>query len=347
MTDFKKKLEICLKMGNNKVEEYPFVSALLVTRNEEDYIERALLSLIHQTYPRECYEIIVIDGESTDKTRSIVERLSSQFSEESYSIRLLNNPQRILSVGWNIGIRNAKGEYVVRIDAHGEACEDFLEKSVETIISIPDAVCVGGKLITKSLEDDDAVSKVLSSPFGVGNSSFRVSNKAGYVDTVVYGLYKKDIFNRVCFFNEKYIRNQDIELHSRIRKAGGKFYFNPEIECTYYSRNTIKKMVKQAYGNGKWNMVLLKNQNSALSLRHLVPFVFVLYLIGSLALGFVSPFFWKLAISVIFLHLLIGIYASIKKTRRISEIVKMPFLFLILHLAYGVGYLAGVFINIK
>lgn len=331
-----------------EISNLPFVSALLVTRNEQDYIGKAMMSLINQTYPKEKYELIIIDGESTDSTVQIVKSIIDQYKTDTFDIRIINNPKHILSSGWNLGIRDAKGEYVTRIDAHAEAAEDFIEKNVETMLKAPDAVCVGGKLTTKSLTgDDDIISKVLSSPFGVGNSSFRVSESSCYADTAVYGLYKKEIFDKVGYFNEQYVRNQDIELHSRIRAAGGKFYFNPEISSVYYSRNTVKKMVKQAFGNGKWNMVLLKNQNSALRLRHLVPFAFVLFLIATTILGFFSKYFWFLEIGVIQLHLLIGLVAGSKKTKKVSEIVKMPFLFLLLHLSYGVGYLAGIFTKIE
>ncbi len=326
---------------------YPFVSVLLVTRNEQDYIEKALLSLINQTYSKKNYEIIIIDGESTDNTLKIVNELIANNMTDMLDIRILNNPKHILSAGWNIGIKEAKGDYVVRIDAHSEVDSDFIEKNVMTISRIKDAVCVGGKLTTMSLNwDDDIVSKVLSSPFGVGNSSFRISDTAGYADTAVYGLYKKTVFDQVGYFNEQYVRNQDIELHSRIRGAGGKFYFNPEIHSVYYSRNTVKKMIKQAFGNGKWNMVLLKNQSSAVRLRHLVPFAFVLFLIAATALGFACKALWWLELSVVVLHMVLGLVFGAKKTNKISEIIRMPFLFLILHVSYGAGYLAGILIKI-
>ena len=326
---------------------YPVVTALLVTRNEQAYIERALLSLINQDYPKDKYEIIIIDGESTDDTVTIVKKLIEQYKTAEFDIRIIDNPKHILSSGWNLGLKAARGEYTVRIDAHGEASPDFIRKNVETMLSVSDAVCVGGRLTTKSLGgDNDTISKILSSPFGVGNSSFRVSDKPGYADTAVYGLYRKDIFEKVGYFNEKYVRNQDIELHSRIRAAGGKFYFNPNISCVYYSRNTVKKMVKQAYGNGKWNMVLLKNQNSALRLRHLIPFAFVIYLVLSAVLGFVHWGVWLLAAGVLLLHLSLGFLAALQKTRNAAEILKMPFLFLLLHLSYGTGYLAGIFTKI-
>ena len=330
------------------MKNFPFVSALLVTRNEQAYVEQALLSLINQTYPKNKYEIVVIDGKSTDNTLQTVTSLIKQYKTSDFDIRIISNPKRILAAGWNLGIKDAKGDYVVRIDAHAVASPNFIEKSVETMMAAQDAVCVGGKLTTKSLDgDENVVSMVLSSPFGVGNSSFRVSDTAGYADTAVYGLYKKEIFYQVGFFNEQYVRNQDIELHSRIKTAGGKFYFNPEISSVYYSRTTIKKMIKQAFGNGEWNMVLLKNQNSALSLRHLIPFVFVLFLIVATSLGFLNKYIWLIEVAVLLLHFTIGLYAGCKKTNKFFAILKMPFLFILLHISYGTGFLAGIFKNIQ
>lgn len=325
------------------MEHLPFVSALLVTRNEKDYIRMSLMSLINQTYPKSFYEIIIIDGESNDGTLDEVKSIQEEYCSDDFSISIIQNPKRILAAGWNLGIKAAKGEYVVRIDAHSVATEDFIAKSVETMMRV-DAVCVGGKLISKSLNgDDDIVSKVLSSPFGVGNSSFRVSEQEGYADTAVYGLYKRSIFDEAGYFDEELVRNQDIEMHSRIKKAGGRFYFNPAIKCTYFTRNSVQKMLKQAYGNGQWNMVLLKRRSDALSTRHLVPFVFVLTVIGAIILGLIHPIFLTIGLAVVTMHLLLGVYFAAMKTKMIKQILVMPFLFLSLHFSYGLGYLRGLF----
>lgn len=330
------------------MNEFPFVSFIIVTRNEEKYIIDCIKSVVSQTYPKDKYELIIVDGMSTDKTRKLLEEEKNKISllYPLFSVSIYDNEKLILSSGWNIGIKNAKGDYVVRIDAHAKAREDFLKKSVETMLS-HDAVCVGGKLITMSLDGDNkVVSKVLSSPFGVGNSSFRVSCKAGYVDTVVYGLYDKKIFNEVGLFDEGFVRNQDMELHSRIKKCGCRFYFNPEIVSEYYSRNTIKKMLRQGFLNGKWNMALLKKNSKGPSLRHLVPFAFVLFILLSIAFGFLFRPIWFICVGVLVLHLLLGLIFAVKKTRRIVEIIQMPFLFLSLHLLYGLGFFAGIFIKI-
>ena len=327
-------------MENKKL---PFVSALLVTFNEINYIKMSLMSLVNQTYPHDKYEIIVVDGGSKDGTIDSVKEIQRDYSSEGFEIKLLDNPQKILAAGWNIGIKESKGDYVVRIDAHATADADFIENSVETMLRV-NATCVGGKLRSVSIDGDDSVvAKVLSSPFGVGNSSFRVSNTEGYVDTAVYGLYKKNIFDEVGFFDETMARSQDLEFHGRVRNAGGTFYFNPIIKSTYYTRNTVKKMLKQAYGNGKWNMIMLMRGVSGLSLRHLVPFAFVIYLVFSIIGGFFYSPVWLVCVGVILLHLVLGVVFAIRRTSNIKHIIQMPFLFISLHIAYGVGYLKGIF----
>ncbi len=317
----------------------PSISALLVTRNEEKFIERSFSSLLNQDYPKTKYEIIVVDGCSSDRTIDIIKNLAQK---SDVKVIILENPKKILASGWNIGIKNASGEYVVRIDAHAEVPPNFIYLNVKTIEDVKDVVCVGGKLITKSLDGNNMITKVLASRFGVGNSSFRTASKAQYADTAVYGLYKKEIFDQVGYFDEKLERNQDIELHSRIRRNGGKFYFNPEITSVYYARNTLSKMMKQAAGNGKWNMILLKKGCSALSFRHFVPFCFVLFIIMSLILGlcFNTIFLYFLG-AVLLLHLSMGMLASLEKTKDIKEIVLMPVYFLLLHLSYGFGFILG------
>lgn len=324
----------------------PFVSAMIVARNESAYIEKSLKSLIEQNYPKDKYEILLIDGNSDDDTVKIVKSIISEYkkTDNQLNIRFLNNPKMILASGWNLGIREAKGEYVVRIDAHSFVENDFISKCVEAMLRVGDAVCVGGSMISDTInKKGKAISNVLSSPFGVGNSKFRYAKTAGYVDTVAYGLYKKSIFEKVGYFDESLRRNQDIDLHSRIKAIGGKFYLEPSIVVTYYARNTVKSMIKQGYQNGKWNILVFKKNPKALSIRHVIPLFFVIGLIGCLLLGFLSRWFWYLMISIICLHLILGIIFSIKKTKKLKQILEMPMLFLLLHLAYGIGSLSAIF----
>jgi glycosyltransferase involved in cell wall biosynthesis len=186
------------------MKEYPFVTAMIVARNEEKYIEKCFKSLLQQSYPADNYEVLIIDGLSDDNTIAIAKETERKYAfkhvngrdkEIKVQVRYFDNPQKLLAAGWNMGIREAKGDYVVRIDAHGYADQNFILKSIETIQEVNDAVCVGGSMKTEALTPrGQLIAGVLSSPFGVGNSKFRYSQRPQYVHTVAFGLYKKEIF---------------------------------------------------------------------------------------------------------------------------------------------------------
>ena len=324
------------------------VTAMIVVRNEEKYIKISLKSLLEQDFPEDKYEIIIIDGNSTDNTLKNIQNILKQYKRK-VKVTILENEKKLLAPGWNIGIQNAKGIYVTRIDAHAKASKDFLNKSLETIESLPeDVACVGGRLTSVSLEKEDkTISKVLSSPFGIGNSKFRYADKPQYTDTVAFGMYKKEVFEKVGYFDETLERNQDNNMHNRIRKAGFKFYFNPEIKSEYYVRNNLKKMLKQGFSNGKWNIIVFKQDRGALSLRHLVPLFFVLSIIVMTILSFVNKIFFYIFLAEIVLYLFLGLIFAIKKTKNIFETLKMILYFFLLHISYGTGSLISIFYKRK
>ena len=336
----------------NQENLLPFISAMIVARNESAYIEKSLNSLINQTYPKDRYEILLIDGNSNDNTVEIAKNTVRSYCENngnrSFNIKFLENPRQILAAGWNIGIKNSKGQYVVRIDAHSFVPPDYISKCVAVMLKVKDAVCVGGVINSDTIgEKGKAVSYVLSSPFGIGNSKFRYSQKAEYVDTVAFGLYRKDIFEKVGYFDENLQRNQDIELHAKIRAAGGKFYLDTKINLTYFSRNTTKSMIEQGYQNGKWNAIVFKKNPKSLSIRHIIPLLFVLGIIGCILLGFVSSFLWYVLFIVFVLHLILGVVFALKKTKKLSYILTMPIMFMLLHISYGTGTLINLVIPYK
>lgn len=331
--------------------QYPFISAMLVTYNEEEYIEQSLKSLINQTYPSDRYEIIIIDGGSTDKTNDIINSIISEHiasSDEKHvapiKISLYENPKKILAAGWNIGIRKAEGEYVIRIDAHAYATENFIEESVKTMLDVGDAVCVGGSMETISDSDmGELIKEALSSPFGVGGSKFRYKKEPGYVDTVAYGLYRKSIFEEVGYFDEQLVRTQDNDLHRKIRSMGGKFYLNPAIKSFYYSRNSIKKLSRQQFLNGKWTMINFLHRPGKMAIRHFIPFGFVVALCTCLIASlFLNPARFALA-ALLLSHLLCGLYFALKRTNKLGHAIKLPWLFILIHLCYGCGSFAGIF----
>lgn len=334
------------------MKEYPFITAMIVVRNEEKYIEQCFRSLLEQSYPPDRYEVLIIDGLSEDKTLSLARETEKKYCsricngelETIVQVRYIENPRKVLASGWNIGINESKGDYVIRIDAHGYADKDFLLNSVETILSVDDAVCVGGTMRTVALSiKGNLIAEVLSSPFGVGNSKFRYSQKAQYVDTVAFGLYKKSVFSEVGYFDETLMRNQDNDMHRRIREWGGKFYLNPKIKSTYHPRETVKSMMKQGFQNGKWNIITFKKDKNSLSVRHLVPLAFVTSLIGTAILGFFFKLSWILLCGILALYFILSMIFSFTKTNKVKSVLIMPVLFLLLHLSYGTGSLLSIF----
>lgn len=322
--------------------EKTLISVLIVVRNEAKYIQKGLNSLLNQDFPSDKYEIVAIDGMSTDGTRQIISEYADKYPNR---IRLIDNPQGTLASGWNIGIKEARGSIIIRIDGHSYVPEDFLRKNMATLQSFPDAACVGGPIISVG-EDftSRAIAKALSCPFGVGNSRFRYSKKAGYVDTIAYGAYRKDVFSEVGFFDDSLRRNQDLDMNSRIRKGGWKFYLTPEIHSYYIVRSSIRQFIKQAFENGFWVIHNFVRDKTSVSVRHLVPLLFILTLI---CLSAAAPFLvWAqfLLFAMLFSYFIIGFSFSIYYARKDKIVIPLlPILFFLLHISYGIGSVCAIF----
>ena len=334
------------------MEDYPFVTVLIVARNEEEYIKSAVLSVLQQDYPKDKYELLIIDSVSSDDSMKLAEECTDEYNSanEPVQVRFLENPDILLASGWNIGIKNARGEYIVRIDAHAQADRALLKKSAETFRKITDAVCVGGRLKTVPLgSSDGTIARILSSPFGVGNSKFRYSTQSGYTDTIAYGMYKKEIFEKVGFFDEAYCRNQDNEMHGRIKNAGGKFYLNADIENTYHPRDSLKLLLKQAYSNGKWNIIAMRNSKNkkGFSVRHFVPLIFLMANIILAGLSFFFKPALYLFLIMYILYFLSAVFFAAKKTKNTAKIIKMIFYFYAFHICYGAGAFCQLFTQKK
>src|SRR5690554_5374514 len=323
------------------MKENVLVSFLLVVRNEEKYIEQCLNSIVNQSFPKNHFEIIIVDNDSNDRTNEIINKIILENSDVNIKY-IVNVGNTNLATGWNIAIKESNGIYVVRIDGHAYVPRDFLQKNIDTFKNMKDAVCVGGKITTLSKNNNKVIISVLTSPFGIGNSKFRYSSISGYVDTVPFGMYKKEIFDKVGYFNEGFDRAQDIEMHKRIRKAGGKFYFNPEIESFYYSKESLKKLLKMGFINGKWTMYNLLLDKKAVSVRHFVPFIFVLGLIIGGVFSIIFPYFIYLYMFSVFTYFILATLFSILKSKNPITIIKITITFFLLHLMYGLGSIYGI-----
>lgn len=319
----------------------PMVSIIAPCRNEAGYIEKAIGTILQSDYPGELIEVLVVDGMSTDGTKEIVNKLA----EKDNRIRLLDNPKQVVPSAMNIGISRARGEYIIRIDCHSTFAPDYISKCIE-VSQRTGADNVGGYIETLPGADTliaKAIAKATSSRFGVGNSSFRLSGPEKEVDTVPFGVFQKELFEKVGLYDERLVRNQDIELNSRIRKAGGRIFISPEIKLGYFNRATYSGLLQQSFSNGFWNPYTIRLTGGGLSIRHFVPLIFVAALIA-LAAG--ALFFWLfkwMLLSYILIYLIVGLFFSFRSARPKKSLIPLILLsFVILHTAYGLGSLWSI-----
>ncbi len=320
------------------------LSVIVPIYNEEKYIERCIQSILDQDYPKDDLEVLFVDGMSNDKTRSIV----SSYSKKYPFIFLLDNPNRIVPYAMNIGIKASKGDIIMRLDAHSFYEKDYFSVLTKRLIEL-DADNVGVVCKTDVLNKTPktlAIREVLSNKFGVGNSTFRTGvSEVKEVDTVPFGCWRRDVFEKYGLFDVRLVRNQDIELSKRIINGGGKIYIVPDTYCTYLARETYRGIAKNNFGNGKWNILTIfyTKKFSSLSLRHFVPLLFVLSLIIPPFLSiFWFPFIW---LSIVSLGLYCGMLGVISLKLSINKHLNFFYLiwsFMVLHLSYGFGSLVGI-----
>jgi len=324
---------------NKKTSRNITVSIVMPVYNEEKYIENCIFSLFKQDYPKEKMEWIFVDGCSNDRTKEIIESFIYKFPE---LIRIYNNPNRTVPYAMNIGIQASIGKYIVRLDAHSEYADNYISKCV-SYLDAKDIDNVGGVAETKSRGFvGNSIALMLSSKFGVGNSQFRTNGKSGYVDTVPFGAFPREVFYKYGFYDERLTRNQDNEMNYRIRKNGGKIYMAEDIRFAYYCRDSIKGIAHMAMNNGKWNIITMQLCPGAMGIRHFIPFVFLLSLISMPILIALSPVFIWLFIVEISLYLLLDFIFSVNVATKMKYIPLLLILFPIFHLSYGFGSLMGL-----
>ena len=330
------------------MEKLPRISVIIPVLNEEKYIASCLDSVLESDYPNDKMEIFVVDGGSEDRTIEIIKEYQKKFS----FLKLLHNPKKIVPVAMNIAIKEAKGEYIIRLDAHASYPKDYFSKLLSYHKKL-NADNVGGVWKTEVLNKTKislSIKEVLSNKFGVGNAMFRVGiDKIEEVDTVPFGCYKREIFEQIGLYDERLVRNQDIELNKRLKKAAGKIYLIPEVECTYFARENFKDLAKNNFANGEWNILTAYYTKTlhSLSVRHFIPLLFVLSLIIPALIALYSPYFGIFGLVSMVSYLTLVIIISLKLKDNSNSFIYLVLSFLTLHLSYGVGSLVGIFKVIK
>jgi succinoglycan biosynthesis protein ExoA len=316
----------------------PFVSVIVPVRNEEPYIERCLASLAAQDYPRERFEVLVVDGRSEDLTRELIARFAA---ESTLDLRLLDNPRRNTAAGLNRGLDDARGDIVVRVDGHATVAGDYLSSGVRALLETR-ADCVGG--VIKAVGDTwmgRAIAIAMSSRFGVGGVAFRVGGE-GPVETVAFGAYRREVFERIGRFTEDIDKGEDDEFNYRLRDAGGCILLIPDMHAQYVVRNSLCGLARQYAGYGRAKPAVLARHPAQARARQFAPVAFVAAIAagsGLALLGRAAP-----------LKVLLAIYGLATATASLAAaprygaryVLLMPPVFASLHVSNGLGFLIGL-----
>ena len=298
--------------------------------NEEQHIEK-VLQFVTSSTPLE-KEIIFIDGDSGDQTASILKK----WQKTNPEIKILNNSRRTVPYALNLAIPICTGDYIVRLDAHSDYAPDYFEKIIDTFEK-SGADIVGGPMRTTFVTPfQEAVAYIFNTPLGMGDSSFHNPDYEGYTDSVTFGSWKKEIFQTTGLFDTHQKRNQDDEFHYRAKSLGFKIYQSPDIKLFYYPRDSIIGLFKQYYEYGLYKPMVLKKIKSGIRPRHLIPGLFVIYLIMCLLVDG-----WVIRIPL-FSYLSLCIYYTIKSAKRPVVMLMICISYMTVHIAYGLGFIVGL-----
>lgn len=336
-----------IQMNENQEIQISIVSAC---RNEVFHITSFLQSIEQQDLDGFTWEVIIADGLSTDGTRELLD----QYSAAHPNVIVIPNPGRIVSTGLNKAIRAARGEIVLRLDAHTHYAPDYVRRCVETLRHTG-ADNVGGPARTRATcPVQQAIAAAYHSRFSTGGARFHNPGYEGWVDTVTYGCWRKETLERLGLFDENLVRNQDDELNLRLVRAGGKIWQNPEIISWYSPRSTVFGLFQQYFQYGYWKVVVIRKHRLPGSWRHVVPAAFV----GTnLLLPFLTALFFAIGATVNFDRLEMSwlaltvcyaaanLMASILAARRSgwTTLLWLPPIFAAYHFSYGFGFLMGLF----
>ncbi len=316
------------------------VSIIITARNEENYLPMLFEDILNQTYPLQNIEVVLMDSNSTDNTRKLMEEFKK--NNETLSVQIVTNERQIQAAGFNEGVKHATGDVILKIDAHSRIPEDFVQKNVDEILA--GAYVCGGNRPTV-VDSDSDFSKTLhiveESALGSSIANYRKSNVKRKVNSIFHGMYRKEVFEKVGLADERLLRTEDNEFHYRVRKAGYDIIFNPEIESYQYIRPTFTKMIQQKFANGYWIGLTSHVCRDCLSLFHFGPGVFVATL---LILMMLTPISFTPLLTVVVLYLLAVLGLSIfeiSKQKFNPTLLLIPLVMIAVHFAYGIGTIKG------
>ena len=325
------------------------VSFVVIALNAEATLDALFDCLKKRTYQHNLIEVVLVDGNSQDATKE--KMISFRDAENDFKrIIVLDNPKKTLPCGWNVALDAVEGDAVLRVDAHTTFPPEFIELNVSDL-NKGENIC-GGKVISIPAKKDRwsiTLNEAENSMFGGSFAAFRHADSAQYVSTAAFAIYRKEVFDKVGRYNEVLTRTEDNEMHYRMKQAGYKFYYDPQIVSYRKTRATLGKLLKQKYLNGYWIGRTLGVEHRCFSLYHFVPFAFVLVIVFTAILAICGVLWPALVLWAVYgcANIAMTMMAAIACKERNVLFVCLPVLFLLLHIWYGVGTIVGVILMKK
>lgn len=318
------------------------VSVIVPCLNEESHITDLLNALKSQTYPISQMEVVIADGMSTDGTRCKIRRFSEQ--NPNIKINVVDNEKINIPSGLNKAIANARGEYIIRLDAHSIPHRDYVEHCVSNL-KAGSGDNVGGVWVIIPGNDSwiaKSIAYAAAHPLGVGNPKYRVGGSAQSVDTVPFGAFRRELFSDIGNYNENLLTNEDYELNVRIRKAGGIVWFDPAIQCDYLARPSFRALTRQYWRYGYWKAKMVRSYPGSIRIRQMAPPSLILSVVVFFLIGVINRLFrWILAAELLLYLSLLGFSGmqSILKSRDIRLMLGVPWAIFLMHITWGSSFI--------
>ncbi|HEX4401519.1 MAG TPA: glycosyltransferase family 2 protein [Galbitalea sp.] len=336
----------------SKHDVAPGVSYVMPVLNERAYVEDAVRTVLTQEYAGE-QDLVLALGPSTDGTTELVEKLS----KEDPRVSFVHNPGTDIPVGLNLAIASTAHPIIVRVDAHSELAPGYTTRAVETLARTG-AANVGGVMVANGKTPfQTAVARAYNSKFGLGGASYHSGGKEGPAESAYLGVFQRDILAEVGGYDESLRRGEDWELNLRIREAGHKVWFDPELKVTYWPRENWRKLTRQFFTTGVWRGELVRRHPRHTPLRFFAPPLLVLAFLASIiggSLQIAGVIHWgKLSYLVFAVHIglvayiLLLIYLGLIYENGKSWRDRWLFILVLpsMHLSWGAGFLRGLFVG--
>ena len=323
----------------------PYLSIIVPCYNEQATIRLLLDAILAQTYPRSRMEVLIADGFSQDKTRDVIAVFQSEHPD--LPLRILDNERRTIPSALNLAIGAAHGEIIIRLDAHSMPEPDYMARCVQALEDGKGANVGGVWMIRPGAKGwiAESIAAAAAHPLGVGDAMYRLAAKAGPVDTVPFGAFRRDLIEKIGGFDEALLSNEDYEFNTRVRQSGGVVWIDPQIRSMYFARATLRALTAQYWRYGFWKFKMLRRYPDTIRWRQALPPTFVLSLIGLLILSFFFPLIKFILILEFLCYLAVltiaGIYLAFRQ-RKPLLVLGLPLAIMAMHLSWGSGFLWSI-----